>query len=319
MPDHGIASRECGTMKRKRPQIEAEAGSNSSARDDPDSNDEDDGDYSSYISEEHYRSMLGEHLQKYRQRRLKDSCSLDPAASKVGKSVSRHNGRSSKSRKYNYEGQRLQFTESKPDYFTDMPIKQSNYYESDFTADYNGVDRFSSPVLDSSYLDLGEGIHYIIPPAYDRLVSAFNLPGLSDVKVEEYFLKGTLDLGSLATMIASERRFISAVRSGMGDPQPQYDSLQARLRALSASNSVQKFSLQICDIDLDSSCIPEGAAGSIQRSIMSEGGTLQVYFVKVLEKGDTYEVYNLTSLILKYFPLMCAVYLTLSYTFYFLL
>ncbi|KAI9098516.1 hypothetical protein K1719_025141 [Acacia pycnantha] len=45
----------------------------------------------------------------------------------------------------------------------------------------------------------------------------------------------------------------------MGETLPQYDSLQARLKAISASNSPHQFSLK-------------------------------VYYVKVLEKGDTYEV-----------------------------
>jgi len=75
----------------------------------------------------------------------------------------------------------------------------------------------------------------------------------------------------------------------MGETLSQYESLQARLKDTSASNSTHKFSLKLSEADLNSS-IPEGAAGRIKRSILSEGGILQVYYVKVLEKGDTYEV-----------------------------
>lgn len=140
-----------------------------------------------------------------------------------------------------------------------------------------------------AYLDIGEGISYRIPPSYDKLAASLNLPSFSDIRVEEFYLKGTLDLGSLAEMMSNDKRFGPRSRAGMGEPRSQYESLQARLKAMAASNSGQKFSLKISDAVLNSS-IPEGAAGNIQRSILSEGGVLQVYYVKVLEKGDTYEV-----------------------------
>ena len=138
-------------------------------------------------------------------------------------------------------------------------------------------------------LDIGDGITYKIPPTYDKLAVMLNLPSFSDIQVEEFYLKGTLDLGSLAAMMAADKRVGTRNRAGMGETLPQYESLQARLKAMSASNSGHNFSLKVSDIGLNSS-IPEGAAGSIKRSILSEGGVLQVYYVKVLEKGDTYEV-----------------------------
>lgn len=116
-----------------------------------------------------------------------------------------------------------------------------------------------------------------------------NLPSFSDIRVEEFYLKGTLDLGSLAAMMASDKRGRTRNRAGMGETLPQHDSLQARLKAMSASNSPHQFGLKVSDVGLNSS-IPEGAAGNIKRSILSEGGVLQIYYVKVLEKGDTYEV-----------------------------
>lgn len=134
-----------------------------------------------------------------------------------------------------------------------------------------------------AYLDIGDGITYKIPPTYDNLAASLNLPSFSDINVDEYHLKGTLDLASLAKLMASDKRFGSRNRPGMGEPQSPYESLQARFNA---SNSTQKFSLKVSEIP----SIPEGAAGNIKRSILSEGGGLQVYYVKVLEKGDTYEV-----------------------------
>ncbi|OVA12937.1 SNF2-related [Macleaya cordata] len=272
----------------KRRRIEGEAGSNSSSKRDTDSNDEDNGSgsYGAHISEEWYRSLLGEHIQKYRSTRLKESSG--PTSTRTEMSVQNSN-LDSKGRKLGSAERMLHRMEAPSKYAVDInPLKPANYYDADFAPEY-GVDRFSSS-LDNAYLDIGEGITYRIPPTYDKLAASLKLPSFSDIRVEDYYLKGTLDLGSLAAMMANDRRFESGGRSGMGDPQPQYKSLQARLKALSASKSVQKFSLQVCDTGLDSSSIPEDAAGAIRRSIISEAGNLQIYYVKVLEKGDTYEI-----------------------------
>jgi len=252
------------------------------ARRDAESNDQDDEDYDARISEEHYRSMLGEHVQKHRKVRFNDS-SAGMVSSRMAMPGARRN-HNSKVGKLNHEP--LVKEEAM---FREMD-NSPEYFEADFESDYGGGSRYASP-LDSSYLDIGEGITYRIPPSYDKLVTSMKLPSFSDIRIDEFFLKGTLDLRSLAAFVASDRRFEVRNRGGLPEPQPQYESLQARLKAFSASNSNQKFTLQVCDIGLDS--IPEGAAGRIQRSIMSESGTLQVYYVKVLEKGDTYEVSSL--------------------------
>ncbi|KAG0489569.1 hypothetical protein HPP92_006432 [Vanilla planifolia] len=143
--------------------------------------------------------------------------------------------------------------------------------------------------MDSSYLDIGEGITYRLPPTYDKMVNLYNLPSYSEVRIDENFLKGALDLRSLAAMVTSYKRYETRSRGGLSEPQPQYESLQAKLKALSASNSNQSFTLQV-DVSLDPYSIPEGAAGRIRRLIMSESGILQVFYVKVLERGDTYEI-----------------------------
>ncbi|KAJ6847291.1 DNA helicase INO80-like [Iris pallida] len=97
-----------------------------------------------------------------------------------------------------------------------------------------------------------------------------------------------LDVRSLAAFVAGDKRFEIRDQGGLAEPQTQYVSLQARLKALSASNSNQKFSLVVSNLGLDT--VLEGAAGRIRRLIMSESGTMHVYYVKVLEKGDTYEI-----------------------------
>ncbi|KAF2308056.1 hypothetical protein GH714_034783 [Hevea brasiliensis] len=168
---------------------------------------EGDGYYGTHITEERYRSMLGEHIQKYK-RRFKDSSSPAPALTRMGIHVPRTSMGSSKTRKL---GNELR----------------------------GGLISY-----EPAYLDIGEGVTYRIPPSYDKLAASLNLPSFSDIRVEEFYLKGTLDLGSLAEMISHDKRFGPRSRAAMGEPQSQYESLQARLKAMAASNSAQKFSLK---------------------------------------------------------------------------
>ncbi|XP_008811751.2 chromatin-remodeling ATPase INO80-like [Phoenix dactylifera] len=271
------------SRRRKRRLVETEAALNSSMPKDADSNDEDDELYESRITEDQYRAMLGEHMQKYRRVRFRDSSS-GLASARMAMQGLKHS-HSTKVGKFSSEP----ILSAKEEVALHEIERSLEHYEADFDLDYSGVSRFASS-LDSAYLDIGEGITYRIPPTYDKLVTTLNLPSFSDIWVEEHFLKGTLDLRSLAAMVGTDRRFEARNRSWLAEPQPQYESLQARLNALSSGNSNQKFTLQVCDVGLDPFSVPEGAAGRIRRSIMSESGTVQVYYVKVLEKGDTYEI-----------------------------
>lgn len=270
MANHGngdMSERELSLVKRKR-----KGAFNS---------DQEDGDYQgARITEERYRSMLGEHIQKYK-RRFKDT-SMSPAPPRMSIPTPKSNLGSSKIRKLGND-QRAGF------YDMDTASEWMNDVSPQRLANYHEADLVPKIIYEPAYLDIGEGITYKIPPTYDKLAVSLNLPSFSDIRVEEFYLKGTLDLGSLATMMADDKRFGPRSPAGMGEPQPQYESLQARLKALAASNSTQNFSLKVSESALNSS-IPEGAAGNIQRSILSEGGVLQVYYVKVLEKGDTYEI-----------------------------
>ncbi|KAK1578959.1 hypothetical protein Q3G72_034530 [Acer saccharum] len=240
---------------------------------------DEDGYYGTHMTEERYRSMLGEHIQKYK-RRFKDTPAA-PIPPRMGIPAPKSNLGGSKNRKLGSEQRGgLYEMETTSEWLNDIsPQRPMNNQEAEFTPKI---------MYEPAYLDIGEGITYRIPPTYDKLAPSLNLPSFSDIQVEEFYLKGTLDLGSLAAMMANDKRFGPRNRVGMGEPRPQYESLQARLKALTASNSAQKFSLKVSDIGISS--IPEGAAGNIQRSILSEGGVLQVYYVKVLEKGDTYEI-----------------------------
>ncbi|KAF3326206.1 DNA helicase INO80-like isoform X1 [Carex littledalei] len=218
----------------------------------PENNGDSSDDYNYGITEDHYRSMLTEHVQTYRRSRTVESV------------TNSDKGRTMPTRK---------------------PVPKKSRFSSDkergsrLHPDYLLATRLASS-LDSPYLDLGEGITYRLPPIYGKLAAELKLPSYSDIRVEEFFLKGSLDLRSIAAMVATDKRAEVGNRRGLGQPQTQYESLQARAKA-------EKFSLQV---NLDSFAIPEGAAGRIRRFILTENGTLQAYYVKVLEKGDTYEI-----------------------------
>ncbi|XP_031397206.1 chromatin-remodeling ATPase INO80 isoform X1 [Punica granatum] len=265
-----------GTM----PGRESKSGSSKKKRRSYDSDEADENGFlGMHITEDRYRAMLGEHLQNY-QRRPKDFSST-PAATRTGIPPPRTSRSGSKTRKSVIEQRGSMYDlENVPEWPNVSTLKSlGNGHEMDFPLTRRSDRVFYEP----AYLDIGDGITYKIPPTYDNLAASLNLPSFSDIRLEEYQLKGTLDLASLAKLMASDKRFGPRNRAGMGEPWSQYESLQTRMKA---SNSGQKFSLKVSDMP----SVPEGAAGNIKRSILSEGGVLQVYYVKVLEKGDTYEI-----------------------------
>ncbi|GAB2295564.1 Putative DNA helicase ino80 [Dionaea muscipula] len=280
-----MSKRELSFAKKKRkPQTQAEAGFKSSSKRNRNSDDDlDNGYYETPIIEERYRAMLGDHLQKYK-RRQKDM-SMSPAAARMAMSVPKNNtGPSPKMRRSGDEHRGLHEPEKTSEFIARYsPQNITNYSDSDY-AHKGGNDRTT---YEPAYLDIGEGIAYQIPLTYDKLAESLHLPKFSDIQVEEFYLMGTLDLGSLAAMMDSHRSCELKSRVGMGEHLPQFGSLQAKLKS-SSTNQVQNFSLKVIESGLNS--IPEGAAGRIKRSILSETGQLQVFHVKVLEKGDTYEI-----------------------------
>ncbi|CAN6484002.1 unnamed protein product [Victoria cruziana] len=229
------------------------------------SNNEDDDEYGARISEEDYRSMLTEHVESAHAKSQKLANEV------VGSFKDERTTRG---------------VEVRNEIYGDIsPLKHGIDHEMDFSNGY--LDRYT--LVEPFCLDIGEGVVYRIPPTYEHLAPTLRLPSLSDIQIEEYLLTGPLDAAGLGSIIALDRGYADQSQ-GMGETLPTYGSLQARIKSLSSSNSVQKFNLQVSDLGLDSSSVPEGAAGGIQRSIMSEMGILQVHYVKVLEKGDTYEI-----------------------------
>uniref|UniRef100_A0A2P2MVM8 Chromatin-remodeling ATPase INO80 n=1 Tax=Rhizophora mucronata TaxID=61149 RepID=A0A2P2MVM8_RHIMU len=263
-----ISARELSSAKRKRQFNNSE--------------EEEAGYYRTHMTEERYRSMLGEHILKYKRRHKDTSSSPAPPSLRTGMPTLKTTFGSSKTRKLGNEQRGgLYDVEATSEWLNDSTSqKRGEIHEPKYKPKV-----FYEPAC----LDIGEGITYRIPPPYEKIAASLNLPSSSEIHVEEFYLKGTLDLGSLADMIANGKKFAHRSTVGMGAPQPQYESLQARLKALAVSNTTQNFSLKISEAALNSS-IPEGSAGNIQRSILSEGGVLQVYYVKVLEKGETYEI-----------------------------
>jgi DNA helicase INO80 len=234
-----------------------------------------------YISEERYRTMLGDHIQKYK-RRFNNS---SPVPSSVQNSVPVGKGGSGSKdhRKQRNEHRGGLQKNGAPDFLADVIVsKRGNYNGADSAHEHLNERSVQEP----AFLDIGDGLGYRIPPTYEKLAITLNLPTMADIIMDEVYLKGTLDLGSLATMMASDKRFGPRIRAVMGERKPKYESLHAKLRAQTANN----FSLKVSDIDLDSNAIPEGAAGSIPRLIMSDSGALQLFYVKVLEKNDAYEI-----------------------------
>lgn len=268
------------TRRRNKAVFQSKGGVKSFIRKQFEENDADGDDYGTGISDEHYRSMLSEHVQKFRKVKPKDSSSPSASARATTVIVPK---RKPGLKGGKYSNEHLVSVKEETT-FHEMNVSPERY-EANFESEYGGSNRFASS-MDSSYLDIGEGIMYRIPPTYDKLLTLFKLPSYSEIRIDEEFLKGTMDLRSLAAMIASYRRHEGQNKGGLGEPQAQHDSLQARLKSLSSN---ENFSLKV-DVSLDPHSIPEGAAGRIRRLIMSESGSLQVYYVKVLERGDTYEI-----------------------------
>ncbi|OEL33194.1 DNA helicase INO80, partial [Dichanthelium oligosanthes] len=226
--------------------------------------------YNNQITEEHYRTMLSEHVQKYRRSKVKEGAfGSDPPRMASPQIKDKNGGKKTMKHRSDFRNVAT----------LDEVGASREYNGIECIKTHGGFNKFVAS-LDSTYLDMGDNIRYLVPEGYDKLASSLNLPVSSDIHVEEHFLKGMLDLRALAAMLGTDQKFEASNRGGLSEPLPQFESLQERVK-------VQKISLQVTE---DPFAIPEGAAGRIRRSIISEAGTLQVHYVKVLEKGDTYEI-----------------------------
>nr|CAB3500805.1 unnamed protein product [Digitaria exilis] len=226
--------------------------------------------YSNKITEEHYRTMLSEHVRKYRRSKFKEVALGSDPPCVLNPQIQDKNG-GKKTMKHRSDIRNVATL------YEVGASHESSGIECIRT--HGGFNKFVAS-LDSTYIDMGDNIRYLVPEGYDKLASSLNLPVSSDIRVDEHFLEGVLDLRTLASMLGTDQKFEASNRGGLSEPLPQFESLQERVK-------VQKFSLQVTE---DPFAIPEGAAGRIRRSIISEAGILQVHYVKVLEKGDTYEI-----------------------------
>lgn len=95
---------------------------------------------STYISEEKYRTMLGEHIQKYK-RRLGNS-SASPAATRNGVPVLRGGGGSRDQKSTNDHRGAIRLA-STSEFFNNSTQSLGNHIQSDFPVPYGG-DRFAS-------------------------------------------------------------------------------------------------------------------------------------------------------------------------------
>lgn len=108
------------------------------------SDEEDDGSYSNRISEEQYRAMLGEHIQKYK-RRLKNS-SPNPASMRTVVPVAKGSLGLKDQKLANDQRGGLYKLDSSSDFVNaNHSLKSGNLHRSDFTTKY-GADRCVSLV-----------------------------------------------------------------------------------------------------------------------------------------------------------------------------
>lgn len=105
------------------------------------SSDEEDGSYSAYISEDRYRAMLGEHIQKYKRR--VNNASASPASNQTGMPAIK-GGLGSKECKLGNEHRGGSHKIEPTDFLTDViPQKPVNYHVPEFAPHYS-TDRFAS-------------------------------------------------------------------------------------------------------------------------------------------------------------------------------
>lgn len=72
-------------------------------------------------------------------------------------------------------------------------------------------------VYEFLYLDIGNGVVYKIFLSYDKLVVLLNLFSFLDFCVEDFYLKGVLDLRLLVELMVSYKRFGVRSCNGMGE------------------------------------------------------------------------------------------------------
>ncbi|KAI5074596.1 hypothetical protein GOP47_0010557 [Adiantum capillus-veneris] len=247
------------TLKRKRVQVEAEAGSNTSQRDDSDSNDEMEDDVGS-VSEEQYRGMLGDHLKRYRSAQLREAmaCRFRITSKKKSGDTS--------AASMNRKSQKLD------DY-------QGASYVQHLDNGLPNQEKFGALNL----LDIGDGFLFEIPPLYDQLAPTLGLPGLEALELEEHILNGQAKFDVIVSTVTSSRL------AKLWRASEHTNNLRKSL-------SSKKFSLKVLEAvpvpgpkDFVSQPERQEVSGT-WRQILSETGVAIQCEVEVINKGDGFEL-----------------------------
>ncbi|KAG6552261.1 hypothetical protein Mapa_006111 [Marchantia paleacea] len=317
------------TMKRKRVQVEADAGCNSARRDDSDSNDEDEDDSIYAISEEVYREMLSEHYQRYKRARLQEAVAARSSVAAVRRTESAKQKAlgNYQTDPNGFDGSNHQTSDFVKQYSRKNRMKKTDQYGNTMKDLYSGTTSGISPGGSEMHtgltiermtaeggplfnlLDIGGGVQFQIPPAYERLASSLHLPDLAELQISERILSGKISSTSLLPRMASDPRAkLWRLRAGMGE---SWDSLRhpGGMLRMFQEEGQRRFSLQVLDrasMHLSSSYIAEGSTGPslglealdgsqqgdpiTLRHISSDGGLMSHCEVKIIERGDGYEV-----------------------------
>ncbi|KAJ7554405.1 hypothetical protein O6H91_06G138700 [Diphasiastrum complanatum] len=315
------------TLKRKRVQVEAEAGSYSTCREDPDGNELEDAS-TSLVSEEHYRSMLGDHLWKSRKTRLKEAIAARSSFAATQQQALRAEEDRSKTKldlnllgRLNSKDERMllsdpqegpQRVKTNLDSWNKLRVDGSHCLTGkglDTLAPKNGsLEKLSSgPCI----LDLG-GVKFHIPLHYDQIAPSLNLPDFASIVIDEHVLSSGLKSTGLLSVMTSDPRaktWSGSVKMNRNFKISQPGDLMLEpykaYHEHCSDFGGRKFSLQVFDdiffpsSDSIAESLREGSKGVFSPQQGSPNPLLQMPLeedqlihneVKVLERGDGYEM-----------------------------
>lgn len=319
------------TMKRKRVPVEADAGRNSARRDDSGSNNEDDEEI--IISEEHYRNMLSEHFQKYKRARMLEFVSARPTV-QANRKRDRAKYKALDADKVDTNG--IEGSNMHPAGAVKQYARKSRgkKVEADSGPLLLGppeptkvsvMEHMSGPGTSGpGMLDLNVEAPYEVPPPFDQLAPSFEYTPL---EISDGTMKGSGNATSIVPMmVADPRAELWQLRAGMrgaydeGQPGVNVlrmfeEDMERKLRPPEAieRNMLSGFLAEGSNgqgsggsdgpggevLDEPGIEVLEGSQpGATMRHISSDGGLMKHCEVKVIERGEGYEVSKLSTLFL---------------------
>jgi DNA helicase INO80 len=125
--------------------------------------------YSNQITEEHYRTMLSEHVQKYKRSKFREGAfGSDPPCVASPQIKDKSGGK--KTMKHRSDSRNVATLDE---------VEASHEYSGiECIKTHGGFNKLVA-TLDSTYLDMGDNIRYLVPEGYDKLASSLNLPAHS--------------------------------------------------------------------------------------------------------------------------------------------